>query len=359
MKFLIFGAGAVGRALGARLHQAGHETVLITRPAAADLLADKGLTYTNTSGEQFTVQPTLVSSLRQGLALAEETGQPYDYLCLTMKAYDLPTAINELLAYCPQNPPTLLPFQNGIGAEEKLSEHYPEELILSGSFNLSVNVDVNGSIHEEQEGGLAISSMVPNRIPKDITAAFRSAGFNTQPVKDYQSMKWSKLILTVMGNATAAIVNRPPQALYKYKPIYELEKRMIKEIQEVMKAMNLAVLDLPGASAKKLLTALRWVPSRLLQSQLAKQVSRGRGDRLPSFQVDLNAGKGQNEVIYHNGAVHQIGRELNVSTPINGALTHILLQLVHEEVNWEIYDGKPKELVQAVNEYIRNQRETA
>ncbi|MCB0036640.1 MAG: hypothetical protein KDE51_21555, partial [Anaerolineales bacterium] len=59
------------------------------------------------------------------------------------------------------------------------------------------------------------------------------------------------------------------------------------------------------------------------------------------------------------GAVHHVGQELGVSTPVNGALTNILLQLVHEEINWEVYGGKPKELVLAVNEYIRNQRETS
>lgn len=356
MKFLIYGAGAVGCYLGARLSKAGHEVVLITRPLAADRINQRGMTLIDASGQPVAVRPTAVSSLRQGLLMGEDT--PFDYMFLTMKAYDIPAAINEMLAFCPQDPPTLVPLQNGIGTEEKLSEHYPEEIILPATCTVPVSLQADGNIHEERSDcGVALSSMVPNRIPENLVQALRDADVNTVTVKDYRSIKWSKLLVTSMGNATAAIVNRPPDVLFKYKPIFKLELRMIKEIQEVMDKMGVKITDLPGTSVKKLLTAIKWVPEALLQSQLAKQVSRGRGDKLPSFQMDLNAGKDKNEVLYHNGAVNQIGQELGVSTPVNGALTDILLRLVHQEVNWEIYDGKPKELVIAVNEYIRGQRE--
>lgn len=357
MKFLIYGAGAVGCYIGVQLCHAGHDVVLITRPNLAEQISQRGLTLVTPSGVSFTEHLVAVSSLRQGLLLGEE--HPFDYMFLTMKAYDIPDALNELLAFCPQDPPVMVTVQNGIGTEEKLSEHYPEEIILPGSFTVPVSFRADGSVHEERDDcGFAISTM-SGRIPADLVNALNEAGINTTAIKNYQSMKWSKLLVNSMGNATAAIVNRPPDVLYKYKPIFKLEMRMVKEIQEVMDKMGVSVIDLPGASTKKLMTAIRWVPDGLLQSQLAKQVSKGRGDKLPSFQVDLNAGKRKNEVLYHNGAVHHVGQELGVSTPVNGALTNILLQLVHEEINWEVYGGKPKELVLAVNEYIRNQRETS
>lgn len=39
-----------------------------------------------------------------------------------------------------------------------------------------------------------------------------------------------------------------------------------------------------------------------------------------------------------------------------GALNHLLLTLVNKEVDWAIYDGKPKEFLAAVQAYISNSR---
>src|ERR1700759_1701288 len=44
MRFVIFGAGAIGGAVGARLHQAGHAVSLIARGAHLEAIRRDGLT---------------------------------------------------------------------------------------------------------------------------------------------------------------------------------------------------------------------------------------------------------------------------------------------------------------------------
>jgi ketopantoate reductase len=41
VRFIIYGAGAIGATLGARLHQGGHEVVLIARGAHGDALREQ------------------------------------------------------------------------------------------------------------------------------------------------------------------------------------------------------------------------------------------------------------------------------------------------------------------------------
>ena len=78
---------------------------------------------------------------------------------------------------------------------------------------------------------------------------------------------------------------------------------------------------------------------------------RGRGDKMPSFAIDLAAGKKQSEVLYHNGAIAKAGRELGISTPVNTALTDILLKLARQELDWQSYSGNVKQLAADIKQY--------
>ena len=43
MRFVVYGAGAIGGVIGARLHQHGHEVVLIARGAHLEAIRARGL----------------------------------------------------------------------------------------------------------------------------------------------------------------------------------------------------------------------------------------------------------------------------------------------------------------------------
>lgn len=159
---------------------------------------------------------------------------------------------------------------------------------------------------EEHGGrGLALSRM-EGKAPAPLAKALQAAGLPTVLVKNWQAMKWSKLYMNSIGNATAAI-NRPPAKLYKSAALYRLETRMLQEIQAVMAAQKLPLLNLPGAPARRLAgEVLRWVPTPIMQRILVSQVANGRGDKAPSFHADLTAGKPNNEVQFHNGIVQLV-----------------------------------------------------
>lgn len=354
-RILIYGAGAVGGYTGGLLSKAGHSVTLVAR-SGADRIQQRGLTIVR-DGQAFTEHPLAVKSLRQAMLQADKEG-PFDMVLMAMKSYDLDDAVNEMVAFY-SDPALIVTLQNGIDVERPLIDQFGAERIVSGTLTVPVSYDKDLKIVEERtDRGFGFASLDGSKRHKEVTKLFVEAGLEAASYGSYESMKWSKALINMMGNATSAIINRPPGILYQFKPLYELELRMLQEALKVMKARNIGVINLPGAPTKQLQRGLNWMPKNLLYELLKRQVAKGRGSKMPSFQIDLAAGKQKSEVIYHNGAVDRLGREIGVPAPVNRALTDILLQVAHEEVSWERYNGQPKQLIADVNTHIRKQRES-
>lgn len=347
MRVLVYGAGAVGGYLGARLCQHGHDVTLITRSTTAAAIQSQGLAVTE-GGQTVRTHPRLATSVAQ--AFMNQT-TAYDLIVLGMKSYDLVEAMDPLVAFCPQ-PPMLVTTQNGIGVERPLIEQFGAEHVLAGSFTIPVRKETTHSlVAERTDGGFALAPTLPKQAIRQWQKLFQESGINAVIVKDYQAMKWSKALLNIVANASCAILNRSPEAIYKSDIVYDLEIRMIKEALTVMKRLGLKVVDLPGPSIPGFVTGVKRLPKLLFRPILTNKVVSGRGEKMPSFYMDLAAGKGKSEVVFHNGAIAEAGAANGVATPVNQALADILLKLTREELDWREFDGKPKRLLAEVRIY--------
>ncbi len=346
MKLLVYGAGAVGRYLGGMLSQAGNDVTLVVRPEGVAALQAEGLTITDAAATIMT-RPHIVTSLRQAML----NNLSYDAFLLTMKSYSVSQTIDEMIAFCP-HPPPLITLQNGIGIEEQFQQQFPDATVIAGSVTTPVSLKSENEVVVEKSGrgvGVAHTQAKGKIGPwKDM---FQSAGIKTVSVKDYRSLKWSKALLNIVGNASAAILNRHPGAVYQSEAMYHLELAAIRETLKVMARLKLEVVNLPGAPAWWLAFGVKNVPPGLLKPLLTQMVTRGRGEKMPSFALDLTAGKKESEVLYHNGAIAKAGRELGIPTPVNTALTDILLKLARQELDWHTYSGNVKQLVAEINRY--------
>ncbi len=347
MKILVYGAGAVGGYLGARLAHSGNDVTLIARPVVADVVNVDGLAVTE-DGRTLKTRPKVMTSVAQAFA---EAGVGYDAILLTMKSYDLLSALDPLVAFCPQ-PKLVFSVQNGIEVERPLIEQFGAERVIAASLTTPVSKESTNSLLVEKQGrGLGLA---PTQAKQDIrpwVKLFQTAGITTEGVADYQAMRWSKALLNIIGNASSAILNRTPGVLYKNDTIFDLEIRMLRETLAVMKKLRLDTVDLPGSPTGRLVTGLRYMPHFLLQSVLAGIVAEGRGSKMPSFHIDLTADKGKTEVSFHNGAIARIGQERGVATPVNAALSDVLEKLTRRELNWREFDGRPARLVAEVKKY--------
>lgn len=346
MDILVFGAGSVGGYLGGQLANANHQVTLVVREPAATAIQENGLTIIE-NGVSFSVHPTIVNSLRQ--AFLDKSN--YDVILVCVKSYDVEVALNELVAFCP-SPPVLITLQNGIGVEELFIKEYGAERVIAGSLTTPLSRESNNVITvQRSDRGLALAPTNPRQNISRWVNLFQEAGVKTVAVKNYQSMKWSKALLNMVGNATSAILNRHPRVIYSNGSTFRIEKAMLKEMLAVMDKKKIKPIDLPGASTKQLVFAIKRLPNAVVQPILGKVVSSGRGDKMPSFHIDLTARKEDNEVRYHNGAVAEIGRQLGIATPVNTALNDIILKLAKGQLDFEAFNGNIKQLVGEVRKY--------
>jgi 2-dehydropantoate 2-reductase len=66
---------------------------------------------------------------------------------------------------------------------------------------------------------------------------------------------------------------------------------------------------------------------------------------MPSFHIDLHAGRKKSEVDWLQGAVVRYGEKFGVPTPVNRLLTETLLSMVRGEIPIAEFSHKPEKLV--------------
>jgi 2-dehydropantoate 2-reductase len=159
-------------------------------------------------------------------------------------------------------------------------------------------------------------------------------------------MKWSKLLTNLLGNATSAILDMTPAAIFAYPGLYRLEVEQLRETLRVMRESGISVVNLPRTPVR-LLAVGAGLPPVLSRPMLARAVAGGRGGKMPSFHIDLYSGRGRSEVESLNGAVVRNGERVGVPTPINRLLTDTLSALTRGEIPIDTYAKKPERLIRA------------
>src|SRR5512144_1690767 len=94
MKYVVYGAGAIGGVIGARLHELGRDVVLICRGAQIDAVRRDGLTVKTPDGTATFRVPAVAHPSEIDLT-------PDDVIFLAMKSQDTEGALRELVAVAP------------------------------------------------------------------------------------------------------------------------------------------------------------------------------------------------------------------------------------------------------------------
>ncbi len=164
--------------------------------------------------------------------------------------------------------------------------------------------------------------------------AFDKALLNSKLFDDAASMKWSKMLTNLLANPTSAILDMTAGEVFANRDLYKLEIAMLRECLAVMEAQDIKVVDLPGTPVRALAYATK-LPLWLSKPFLSRAAGAGRGAKMPSFHIDLHAGRGKSEVEYLHGEVVRAGEKCNVPTPVNKALTETLMALTNNEIPLE------------------------
>ncbi len=346
MRFLVFGAGAIGTYVGGSLALAGSEVVFLERPEAAGELLAHGMRVEDGAGSRRLERPVIVTDLRQALE-----GEAFDAAVLAVKSFDTAAVIEEMRPVC-ERMPAVLCLQNGIENEPALAGALGTNRVIAGSVATAIGRLGPGAVRVERLRGIAIAG--DNPISPRLVEALTVAGLRARAYPDGRSMKWSKMLTNLAVNASCAILDLSPAQVIADPRLFRLEIAMLRETLAVMAKLGIAVTDLPGTPVRALAFAARDLPPGLSRLLLAKSLGQGRGGKMPSFHIDLRAGRGQSEVDYLNGAVVRFGRQALVATPVNRALNETLLALAAGKLPLETYSHQPEKWLDRVNADLHN-----
>ena len=341
LRVAVVGPGAVGSFLAAILARAGHDVALLGRRAAG---GEDTVRLVEPTGE-------VALPVRRGTVGEPATGPSPGLVILAVKLFDLEQALAAVAGW-PDVP--VLTVQNGIGAETLAADRLTGPL-LAGSLTTSVE-PVAGGVRRMRTGGLGLASMrdvSPARLAS-IAAAFAEGGLPTRVYADATAMKWSKLVGNLVGNASSAILDMDPGAIYADARSFAVERRQLLEARDVMRALGANPVDLPGAPVRPLLLGAR-LPAWLGRRVLSRAIGGARGGKSPSLRLHVRGVEGSvpqpgpTEARWLNGAVAREAARQGVPAPVNGRLEALVDAVVADPDRAAWFAGRPDRLAEAVD----------
>lgn len=348
---LVIGAGAIGCLVGGKLAQADVSVTLAGRPRFVEAVRANGLRLISEGMTQRIDAIYAAPSLADAYRHAAESGRLFDAAILTVKSYDTAAALAELkeaATAAGASVPPILSLQNGVGNEEAIAAAFGPERTIAGTITAPVEVPETGVVHLTKPKFLIGLAVWDTRQPAPIFAALHQqltdAAIPLTLYADARSMKWTKLLMNQIGNATSAILAQPPGVTFAHPAIANLEIAALRETMAVMAGAGIAPVNVEKYPLGTLAPFLRHGPRWLLRPVLRKIVSGARGGKMPSLYLDLEAGKTRNEVAWYNGAVARTGAELGVHTPVNRWLSETVLRLAAHPEEWAAWRGNVERL---------------
>jgi 2-dehydropantoate 2-reductase len=299
MRFVIFGAGAIGGAVGARLAEGGFEVALIARGPHLETIRGEGLRFETPTQTTVLDLPAAADPAELGV------GAPEDIVLLCTKSQDTAGALAALRRagaggvpiVCLQNGVdnermALRGFESVYGAVVMLpAAHLEPGTVLAYGAKLTGIIDVG----RYPDGSDALCGV--------LAAALEGSRFISHARADIMRFKYAKLILN-LGNAVHALCG----------PGGRSDQLTARARDEGRAALSAAGIEFEAPEV----TDLRGRWERLGVTEIGDRPRAGSS----SWQ-SLARGTGAIETDYLNGEIALLGRLHGVSTPVNAALCEL------------------------------------
>jgi 2-dehydropantoate 2-reductase len=196
MRLLVVGAGSTGGYFGGRLAEAGRDVTFLVRPARAAHLQANGLQIISPHGD-VTLTPKLVT--------AGNVAEPFDAVLLTVKAFSLEAALDDLAPAV--GPDTMiLPVLNGMKHVDMLAARFGAKAVVGCVCRVATTVDDQGRIVQLAKfQDLAYGEMdgAPSTRAEQLDAFMRGARFDAKLSPTIEREMWEKwVLLATMGGIT-------------------------------------------------------------------------------------------------------------------------------------------------------------
>ncbi len=346
MKLAVVGCGAIGGVVGAMLHKAGEDVILVdTNRAHVEAVQRDGLLVDGDGIEPTTVRPRMVAN-------AAEISDPLDAVFLAVKSTATRPATESIL---PHLKPTavVVSLQNGMGNEEAIADVVGAERMLSGVVGWGATFAGPGHItRTSSEGGFEVGEWggtVGARAQE--IARVLSVVAPTVPIANIRGAKWTKLVINATINSLGAALGRRLGEIVADPRSRLLMLQLITEAVAVARAEGVALEKVNGKLNMGLLVLesheragarrrakgpRRWALEAryradfAVKSAILGRMAKVHGHIKSSMWQDIEAGR-RTEIDVLNGYIVARARERGVAVPVNEALVRVIKEIERGE----------------------------
>jgi 2-dehydropantoate 2-reductase len=307
MRIGVIGAGAVGGALAALLHRAGHDVEVTARGVHLEAIRERGIRLRGVWGDH-------TARVEAGALLT----RPAELVIVTTKAQDAAAAIHDNLAVIGETP--LLVVQNGLDGVDVAAAAAPRSPVVGALALFAASYLSAGQVTVTTGGPLWIGG-------GDAAAPMAKVLGAVLPVersRHFASAQWSKLVVNQV-NALPAITGLSVQEVIAHRGLRRVLTQSMRESVRVAHALGVRFAPLGGLSDPLL---RGFVAAPLWAAEGLPRMMRRRMGRTPNPGSTLQSiRRGQlTEIDYLNGAVVAAGEGTGVPTPVNA----LIVRMVHE-----------------------------
>lgn len=297
MKYIIYGAGAIGGTVGARLHMSGRPVTLIARGEHLERIRSQGLEFSEPD-QTTTLRMPAVSDPR------EIDIDPDDVVILAMKSQDTASAITTLAAAAPPSIGVVCA-QNGVNNERVALRHFSNvaaALVVVAADHLEPGVVLRFGV---PFAGILDIGRFPSGVDESLERVaddLRTAGFRSDPDPRVMEAKYRKLHFN-LANVVAALIG--------------VDEVVDDDITARARAEADEVFEVAGISMRSIEEDRRRREG--LRTAESHSGSRSGGSSWQS----LARGTGSIETDYLNGEIVLLGRMHGIPTPVNEVLCEL------------------------------------
>jgi 2-dehydropantoate 2-reductase len=298
MRIAVIGAGGVGGGFGAALAKAGAEVIFVARGKHLDAMLTHGLLVKGGRGETHLV-PTKATDDPARIGNV-------DIVLFCVKLWDVESAGAEIKPLIGAQT-AVIPLQNGIDAAERLVPILGREAVMGGVAQISASITEPGVITQVGTFMRMIFGELDGRRSKrgeDFLALCLKAGFDATLSDQILTELWMKFI-PLTANASLTAVTRLPIGKLRDDP--DIRPLFIAAIEEVIEIGRAKGIALPTDALEKTIDFIGHAPPNM-KASMALDLERGNRLELP----------------WLGGKVVELGKKLNVPTPVHGTMYALL-----------------------------------